>query len=62
MKEIERFEAGHYESGYGYKYFVPNMIDEEWYWTDPAINKLLEKAAIVFRSPKQPKTTRNNQI
>lgn len=22
------------------------MIDEEWYWTDPAINKLLEKAAI----------------
>ena len=46
MKEIERFEAGHYESGYGYKYFVPNMIDEEWYWTDPAINKLLEKAAI----------------
>lgn len=46
MKEIEKFEAGHYESGYGYKYFVPNMIDEEWYWTDPAINKLLEKAAI----------------
>lgn len=46
MKEIEKFESGHYESGYGYKYFVPNMIDEEWCWTDPAINKLLEKAAI----------------
>ena len=26
MKEIEKFEAGHYEAGYDYNYFVPNKI------------------------------------
>lgn len=46
MKEIEKFEAGHYESGYEYKYFVPNKINEEWMWEDPTISKLIEKAAI----------------
>ena len=46
MKEIEKFEAGHYETGYNYNYFVPNKIDEEWKWEDPSIGKLLEKAAI----------------
>lgn len=46
MKKIENFESGHYESGYGYKYFVPNEINCEWQWADPSINKLLEKAAI----------------
>ena len=44
--EIEKFEAGHYEQGYQYKYFVPNKICHEWVWTDPSINDLLEKAAI----------------
>lgn len=46
MKYIEKFEAGHYESGYGYKFFVPNTINEEWRFSDPVISKLLEKAAI----------------
>lgn len=46
MKEIEKFEAGHYETGYDYKYFIPNKINEEWKWEDPSIGKLLEKAAI----------------
>lgn len=46
MKEIEKFEAGHYETGYDYNYFVPNQINEEWVWEDPTIGKLLEKAAI----------------
>lgn len=46
MKDIEVFEAGHYESGYGYKYFAPNRIDEEWCSSDPVVCKLLEKAAI----------------
>ena len=46
MKEIEKFEAGYYENGYNYKYFVPNKINNEWVWTDPTIGKLLEKAAI----------------
>ena len=44
--EIEKFEAGHYEQGYQYQYFVPNKIYHEWVWTDPRINDLLEKAAI----------------
>ncbi len=46
MKDIEKFEAGHYESGYGYKFFVPNEINEEWTTNNPTINKLLEKAAM----------------
>lgn len=46
MKEIEKFEAGHYEAGYEYKYFVPNKVNEEWMWEDPTIGKLIEKAAI----------------
>lgn len=46
MKELENFKAGHYESGYGYKYFVPNHINDEWTWKDPKIAHLLERAAI----------------
>lgn len=46
MKEIETFEAGHYEAGYNYNYFVPNKINKEWKWEDPIIARLLEKAAI----------------
>ncbi len=46
MISIEDFKAGHYEAGYGYKYFVPNRIDDEWGWKDPVVNRLLEKAAI----------------
>ena len=46
MIEIEKFDSGHYEQGYGYKYFVPSIINDEWTWNDPSINHLLEKAAI----------------
>lgn len=46
MIEIEKFESGHYEQGIGYKYFVPNHINDEWIWSDSTINHLLEKAAI----------------
>ena len=46
MIQIEQFESGHYEQSVGYKYFVPNHINDEWTWTDPTINHLLEKAAI----------------
>ena len=46
MINIENFEAGHYESGYAYKFFVPNMINDEWEWHDPVITQLLERAAI----------------
>lgn len=46
MISIEKFKAGHYEPGYGYKYFVPNLINDTWIWNDPSLNHLLEKAAI----------------
>ena len=46
MKEIEKYSSGHYEKGFGYKFFVPELINDEWSWRTPIINKLLEKAAI----------------
>ena len=46
MINLETFKAGHYEDGYGYKYFVPNHINKEWTWNNPTINHLLEKAAL----------------
>lgn len=46
MIELDNFNAGHYEDGYGYKYFVPNTINHQWIWNNPSINHLLEKAAL----------------
>ncbi len=45
MIELETYKAGHYEKGYGYKYFVPTPVNDEWTWRTPVINRLLEKAA-----------------
>lgn len=46
MIEIEKFKAGHKEQILGYTYFVPNFVNEQWTWKTPAINQLLERAAI----------------
>lgn len=46
MITLENFHAGHYESGFSYKYFVPNIINDTWTWSDQTVNSLLEKAAI----------------
>lgn len=46
MIALEDYQSGHYEQGIGYKYFVPTKIDDEWTWSDPAINRLLEKASL----------------
>ena len=46
MIQLDKFLAGHYEEGYGYKYFVPNLINDAWEWKDSLINHLLEKAAL----------------
>jgi Fic family protein len=46
MITVESFHPGHYESGYGYKYFVPEKINDEWVWNTPELNQLLEKAAV----------------
>ncbi|MEZ4721382.1 MAG: Fic family protein [Flavobacteriales bacterium] len=44
--ELENYVSGRSEKGVGYRYFVPTEINEQWVWKTPAINKLLEKAAI----------------
>lgn len=46
MIELEKYKAGHFEKQSGYKYFVPNGINDEWVWKTPIINRLIEKAAI----------------
>lgn len=46
MIELEKYKAGHTEKSLGYSYFVPSEINDEWTWRNPAINKLLEKAAV----------------
>src|SRR5687768_2978300 len=45
-QSIEGFKAGKYESGYNYRYFVPEPINCQWEWTDGTLNELLEKASI----------------
>ena len=43
---IKNFNPGHYEENCGYKYFVPEKINDVWSCNSPEINSLLEKAAI----------------
>jgi Fic family protein len=47
MIELEQFKSGQFvQSRTGYKFFVPNRINESWIWNNQQINSLLEKAAI----------------
>lgn len=46
MKEFEKYSAGHFEKGFGHKFFAPVLINDEWSWRATIINKLLEKAAL----------------
>lgn len=46
MIELEKYQSGHFEKSTGYKYFVPNAINDEWTWKTPLISRLLEKAAV----------------
>lgn len=46
MIELEKYQSGHCEKSLGYKYFVPSRINDEWTWTTPVLNRLLEKAAV----------------
>lgn len=45
-QNIEAFNAGHYEKGFGYRYFVPAKVNKQWHWNDALLNTLLEKASI----------------
>ena len=42
---IKDFKAGAYRKGYKYHYFLPEKINHSFFWTDEAINELLEKAS-----------------
>lgn len=42
---IEDFISGISRQSINYKYFLPNVINKDWSWTDSKINILLEKAS-----------------
>jgi Fic family protein len=43
---LEEFQAGHFEEGRSYKFFVPTKVNTQWMWSDPSLNRLLERASI----------------
>ncbi len=45
MIQIEKYVAGETIKSNDYKYFMPSLINKEWTWNDPKINKLLENAS-----------------
>lgn len=44
--QLEKYIAGHWQQGRGYKYFLPERINHQWRWQDAQLNTLLEKASI----------------
>ena len=44
--DIKHFKSGLYRKGYRYRYFVPEKINHSFFWTNEAINELLERAAL----------------
>ncbi len=47
MIQLETYQSGKLEKHHtGYNYFLPVTINHQWKWQDPALNLLLEKAAI----------------
>jgi len=43
--DIKDFKAGSYRKGYEYPYFLPEKVNHSFFWTNEAINELLEKAS-----------------
>ncbi|HFC12101.1 MAG TPA: Fic family protein, partial [Anaerolineae bacterium] len=43
--KFETFSSGIYTNQYQYKSFLPTTVNREWYWEDPQINTLLERAS-----------------
>ena len=44
--QLEKFKSGVWLNSNSYKYFLPNLINDQWQWSDPQLNTLLEKASI----------------
>lgn len=46
MIDLNTFQAGSYQQGFNYQYFLPTTINQQWQWQDNHINMLLEKASV----------------
>jgi Fic family protein len=44
--DLKDFISGSYKNGFHYRYFLPEKINHPFYWTDPSINELLERASL----------------
>jgi len=44
MIQLEKYISGEIRKSIGYKYFLSSLINVEWIWTDPKLNKLIENA------------------
>jgi len=44
--DIEKFNAGAWQKGYEYSFFLPSKVDKAFHISDPAIQKKLEKACL----------------
>ncbi len=44
--DIKNFKAGTLQKAYNYSYFLPEKINHSFFWSDSAINELLEKASL----------------
>lgn len=42
---VEEFNSGRWIQQYQYKSFAPTLINQEWQWSDPQVNTLLEQAS-----------------
>lgn len=45
MIQIEKFQSGEIVKSTNYRYFLPTLINAEWSWNDPKVNRLLENAS-----------------
>jgi len=44
--DLKDFISGSYKNGFHYRYFLPEKINHPFYWTDPSISELLERASL----------------
>lgn len=44
--DVKDFIAGTYQQQNEYRYFVPEKINHQWIWSDPAIDTMLEEATL----------------
>ena len=45
MIQLEKYISGEIRKSFGYKYFMPKLINDEWTWSEPKVNRLLESAS-----------------